>query len=335
MGRASACQQDLLFPGHSSADLESDVAEEAGVGAGQATAPGVGRALAVFASGLLVVGLLAAKLAAAPAMHAPEVVVPAEKVALEASASAANTTNSSGPTLFCFLVTRPSGDEFEMVKSQASRRIGIFACSDSAVVSSAKLDLGVAGKSYVIDDMQAVVMPWGAANTWVFVKAWDAILVGGLWKKHDWVVKADPDAVLFPDRLLRFLSQVPRDVLIAHNGSRWGRRGLFLQNCQVGLSMRGSLEVISRLGVETYSEHTLECQAKNNPSGSGEDGYMYACWSMLGVGKYTLPGLIQDQYCSAGSTVPPNCQDGWPAAFHPLKHAWNWNNCWQTSVACR
>eukprot|EP00418_Pyrodinium_bahamense_P038857 CAMPEP_0179190118 /NCGR_PEP_ID=MMETSP0796-20121207/94392_1 /TAXON_ID=73915 /ORGANISM="Pyrodinium bahamense, Strain pbaha01" /LENGTH=233 /DNA_ID=CAMNT_0020894273 /DNA_START=100 /DNA_END=801 /DNA_ORIENTATION=+ len=221
-------------------------------------------------------------------------------------------------------------------QSQVSRRAGVFACNGSAVISSVKVDLGGAGNSYVISDMKVTMMPWGGvANTWVFVKAWDAIISAGLWRKHDWVVKADADAVFFPDRLLRFLLQLPKDVLAAHSGSSWGHRGLFIENCPIGLSLRGSLEVISRLGVEAYSNHTHECQAKNNPSGSGEDGYMYDCWSMIGVGKYAVPGLIQDQYCSDASAVPPDCQNGGPAAFHPLKHAWNWNQCWQTSVTCR
>lgn len=270
----------------------------------------------------------------APGSAGPPAAAAATTPAPPTSTLTAAATVSPNPTLLCFLVSRSWGDELEMVRAQAAQRAGIFACSASAVVSDARLSLGAPCQTYAIGDLKANPVPWGVANTWVFVKAWDAIIAADVWRRHDWTVKVDPDAVLFPDRLLQHLSKIPKNVLLDHSGGAWGHRGLFIKNCQVGLTLRGALEVISRSGVETYMKHTHECQAKNNPDGSGEDGFMHDCWSMIGVGKVFLPDLLRDQYCAGGSQAP-SCNDGWAAAFHPMKHTWNWNNCFHIAAASR
>uniref|UniRef100_A0A7S0B3I9 WW domain-containing protein n=1 Tax=Pyrodinium bahamense TaxID=73915 RepID=A0A7S0B3I9_9DINO len=242
-----------------------------------------------------------------------------------------------GQSVFCFSLVLPWGYERSLLSLQYETGASIFACDEYAVYSNITMEVAP-GIQTLAFDSDLVAHKGGefgtVLNTPIFMALWTKVVADGRFLVHDWTVKVDPDAVLFPDRLLQHLSKIPKNVLLDHSGGAWGHRGLFIKNCQVGLTMRGALEVISRSGVETYMKHTHECQAKNNPDGSGEDGFMHDCWSMIGVGKVFLPDLLRDQYCAGGSQAP-SCNDGWAAAFHPMKHTWNWNNCFHIAAASR
>merc|ERR1719433_1157006 len=57
-----------------------------------------------------------------------------------------------------------------------------------------------------------------AGNSRLFMNVWEAVKTSGAWAMADWTVKADPDAVMFADRL--------RTHLKGHTG--WAN---FIVNC--------------------------------------------------------------------------------------------------------
>merc|ERR1719410_1490882 len=90
-----------------------------------------------------------------------------------------------------------------------------------------------------------------AANTEVFMRAWDAVHEDLRYQAHDWIIKADPDSVVLPDRL--------RAKLAPHSGPP-----LFVVNCAVDNwpMMFGALEVLSRAAVEAYFAGVESCKWK-------------------------------------------------------------------------
>merc|ERR1712228_1044623 len=98
-----------------------------------------------------------------------------------------------------------------------------------------------------------------------FMVAFDTILkdtVGRVWK-NDFLVKVDPDAVYFPDRM--------RQHVKAHVG-----QAVFFQNCLNGgvAKLYGALEVYSKEAMQMYEPGQGSCRNKLNWHGWGEDMYM-------------------------------------------------------------
>lgn len=91
-----------------------------------------------------------------------------------------------------------------------------------------------------------------AANTLIFMQAWSVIYNDVRWQAHDWLIKADPDAVLLSDRL--------RNKLRPHTG-----QDVYLKNCNLYSGpawpmMFGSLEAISIKAIERYFEGAERCK---------------------------------------------------------------------------
>merc|ERR1712032_1659725 len=84
-----------------------------------------------------------------------------------------------------------------------------------------------------------------AANTELFIHVWDVISKDGTWEKHDWTVKADPDAFVIAWRI--------RTHLKSHTGQT-----TYVPNCNAFPSdyrfpmMYGSFEALSKSALNIY-----------------------------------------------------------------------------------
>jgi len=227
------------------------------------------------------------------------------------------------PALYCFMMSMTSGYEPDLIRKQIVKHAGIFNCKVHQVFSTEELDLG---NGFFATKIGAAVSKKGAWGSWLntenFLRAWDSILAEGKFRSCDWTVKADPDAVFFPDRLQLHLKQ-------SFPGGTAG--SFYIRNCPKSFGMLGSLEVFSTAAVDKFGHNRHTCREKWHPEDSGEDGYIQACMEGIGVvGKEDFSLLI-DGYCGFGSCA----NNHWNVAFHPYKDKSSWFQCWDQVVAAR
>merc|ERR1712008_587881 len=131
-----------------------------------------------------------------------------------------------------------------------------------------------------------------------------------------WTIKADPDAVLLPDRLrgaLRHRMGGPNFLTTCN------------KNFQVAL-MFGATEAISTQGLEKYFSNESTCRSLPwHPW--GEDKWMSICLQTLGVAPVFDGGLVGDSQCYG-----VDCRNPDHSAYHPFKdpHSWMW--CYRTAM---
>jgi len=120
------------------------------------------------------------------------------------------------PSLYCYSLMLPFGYEPVLLKAQKDKGVGVFACNEFAIFSNSSILLDTDEPSPVPVSLLdfSLAVPYGgkwhtALNTDVFNKVWTKIVSLKHYRMHDWVVKADPDSVLFPERLVQLL-QVQR-----------------------------------------------------------------------------------------------------------------------------
>mmetsp|Transcript_3806 Transcript_3806/g.12122 ORF Transcript_3806/g.12122 Transcript_3806/m.12122 type:complete len:435 (+) Transcript_3806:72-1376(+) len=221
-------------------------------------------------------------------------------------------TTTYSPTLFCFSIMRSSGYELSLVRVQLAQGLSIFACDAYTVFSDDVVWL-TPGPPVRIDsealgmDLEA---PEGVKehilNTEIFLQAWENVRKEGRYKQYEWVVKVDPDAVFFPDRLRKRL-----DSEVQEGGSV-----LYFLNCQVSFGLFGALEVFSRKAMEAFYAGLPRCKSEVSWKDVGEDLFMRQCMDHLGVDHAKDYELLADGYCN---TQPSPCSSG-QVAFHPFKN---------------
>jgi hypothetical protein len=143
------------------------------------------------------------------------------------------------------------------------------------------------------------------------MNVWAAVNWIGRWKLTDWTIKVDPDAVLIPDRM-RY------NHLKYHTGTP-----CYIVNCNkpgmsTGPMMFGSIESVSRQGLEKYFVNTGKC---NWGFQFGEDRWFGGCLAALGVQGVQDFSEVGDGVCTGA-----NCGDG-KAAYHPFKAVAPWAAC--------
>mmetsp|Transcript_78522 Transcript_78522/g.227912 ORF Transcript_78522/g.227912 Transcript_78522/m.227912 type:complete len:725 (+) Transcript_78522:3-2177(+) len=220
------------------------------------------------------------------------------------------------PSIFCFSVFRSQGYEAELVRALLQKNVGIFACDEFAVLSDRNLELSKGVRALKIPPCEKVGISKDgtAANTLVFMNAWKVIKDDVHWQAHDWIIKADPDAVLLPDRIRKQLSP--------HTG-----KAVYIKNCMKYTgpgwpSMFGSVEAFTNEAIATYFSKAQECKTKLQWQAWGEDLFMGRCLDMLGVGSVFEEHFSGDNVCKGA-----NCRDGVSAAYHPFKSAEKWLEC--------
>jgi hypothetical protein len=133
------------------------------------------------------------------------------------------------------------------MRHQLETGLGIFACDEYGVFTDHTAPWTVGpGPLGMLSTIHFQSAPVGyskdgtAGNALLFMHVWEVVINDGRWSQHDWTVKVDPDAVMFPDRLRLHVKQ--------HNGKK-----AWIANCNAFPSssdfpmMYGALEVISSL----------------------------------------------------------------------------------------
>jgi hypothetical protein len=236
-------------------------------------------------------------------------------------------------SLFCFSIVRPEGYERSVMEAQHERRAGIFGCDGQAVLSSKVFSIGRRDRGRPDGPKQAlrttlfhpakvgVSKDGTAANTLLFMHAWDVVKKSTNALHYNWVVKADPDAVILSDRLRKHLAP--------YDGSK-----TYVRNCNAVPDsgdfpmMFGSLEVLSKLAMREYfNGGEQKCKKNLTWKTWGEDYFLGHCLDLLGVEPVDNYDIISDGVC-----MGVNCTDLAAAAFHPFKSADEWVKCWKQAT---
>jgi hypothetical protein len=225
------------------------------------------------------------------------------------------------PSLFCFsVVSQNNYQELELIRKQKEVSAGIFACDETAVLSN-RIDFSGDMKVLTFKDAAVGVSNANtAANAELFMNAWAAIFHDGAWASYQWVVKADPDAVLLPVRLRRHLS--------LHTGTK----GVYMKNCDRygGPTMFGSVEAISHAAIKKMLDSGSECRDFLEWKEWGEDVFTSLCMDHIGVSGVYDNKLVGDARCYWA-----DCGDGVMAAYHPFKSVGEWMSCFEQANASR
>merc|ERR1712032_1308381 len=228
------------------------------------------------------------------------------------------------PSLFCIHVFRLHSYEANIIKMQLQKdgrfRGGIFTCDQYDVYAS-----DVPDGTFVGDGPYGPVRThwfqnapvWRsedntAANTLLFMNFWEAVRWDMRYTCCDWTVKADPDAVMLPDRMRGTLS---------HKMS-WLN---FISTCQGKLY--GAIEAIQTKGLQRYFNNEGQCRGMPWQPW-GEDVWISRCLMSLGVVSAFDAGFVADNLCYGA-----NCGNGYSSAYHPFKDSNAWMNCYNQAIS--
>jgi hypothetical protein len=263
-------------------------------------------------------------------------------ITTETSTTGTTTTSSTKfATLFCFEVLRTDGFEVELLREQEKRGASVFGCEECSLFSNGgvvqvgpRTSREIKTPAATIGDMAkngVTTNSW--LNTVIFMEAWDMVIAEGTWWNHAWTIKADPDAVFFPQRLKARLHPFYPAGTADSEGP-----ALFVANCDrtwspsepVTLKLFGSLEIYSRNAIGTYKAFEKKCKSELDWEGWGEDFFMQSCLKLLDVGVVNGVDFIGDKRCHAAP-----CSDSSKVAFHPFKSKEEYFGCWDESLAAQ
>jgi len=214
------------------------------------------------------------------------------------------------------MVLMPNGYEPDLVRAQASKSVGIFACNSYMAFSTERISLRPGTETRLIQGKPSRKGKWGSwMNTQNFISAWDAIIADGGFRSHQWVVKTDPDCVFFPERLRQHLAASVPD---------GPRTALYVKNCPKNIGMLGAIEVYSHQAIDLFAQNNSTCYRQLSPGKSGEDGYMRYCMRLIKAESMEDFNILVDGYCGKG-TCKGNSRG---VAFHPYKGTDQWFHCW-------
>jgi hypothetical protein len=237
-------------------------------------------------------------------------------------------TRPETASLFCFTLMLPWTDEPKLLSMQLEERWGIFACDEAMVYSNPAGEIGGITTGLVDTDLHCEMggdpgLMQTVLNTPVFEKVWEKVIQDKHFRAHDWIVKADPDTVFFPERIRQIVQTVPQDRLF--------EQGMFLKNCKLGL--HGPIEVISRRAIEIYATRNGECERPGQ-----EDVFMESCLTKIGVYEHMHWNVLAEGECLRGDF---NANPTWyfcntsHAAFHPLKTKEQFRDCLHNAEASK
>jgi len=256
---------------------------------------------------------------------------------ITSSTSTITTTTTVLARMMCFAVVRSQGYENGLINAMHDKGVGIFACDEHMVFSNGGVvnvggvpvpQIDIEGDIRMGNLSEAGTTTSSWLNTLIFLKAWDMIFEDGRWWDYEWIVKVDPDAVFFPNRLK--IRLYPYYKAGDTNGP-----ALFVANCDRSwnnepwsLKLFGSLEVFTRNAVGMYRAYKDKCEEGLDWKGWGEDFYMQECLKLLHVGIINGVDFLGDASCHAAG-----CGDTHKVAYHPFKDAGSWFSCWGQSNA--
>jgi hypothetical protein len=217
-----------------------------------------------------------------------------------------------GPTLFCFSLVLPRSYEVALLRAQLLRGLGISLCNSYVVYSNETVELFPGPPVRITSEVVEGSLKCDiggkfktALNSDIFVRIWKHVILDGRFRKYDWTVKVDPDAVFLPDRLRAQ----------AHNIN--AADVVYMNNCKDGL--HGPLEVLSHGAMGVYTKGIDRCVSKLEFEFSdyGEDVFLRHCLGLLKVSRIDDFGLLTEKF----NGEIPQCTTG-AVSFHPLK-SWN------------
>jgi len=239
-----------------------------------------------------------------------------------AAGSAPAWATGSAPlrSLFCWSVMMATGYEGGLMKAQLQQAAGIFACQSFAVFSSKEVELRPAPGRIVTENMGDLHCKYGGPynnvlNSEVFARAWRRVFDDGLYAQAKWTVKADPDAVFLPYRLLH---------LVRHMDAQ---DSLYLNNCDAGL--HGPIEVISLGGMKALNGNLTHCvdELKKEWPTFGEDVFLRHCLRLIGVKRVDeYKKLLSEEACFHEDPAHDGCISG-KVSFHPFKNKEGYFKC--------
>jgi len=246
------------------------------------------------------------------------------------STSTFTTTAVKGPSpkLFCWSHMESGSYEEGLIEMQFKRRANIFACNGYAVISKKRSVIGhidnTSVETWYNPEDEVKMGEYGVngqktdsfLNTGTFVMAWDTLINSGQIWAYDFIIKVDPDAVYFPDRIRKRLEDHVGKKVYVPNCGKWAS----------GPKLYGSVEVFSVPAVAEYARRIQECKALPW-QGWGEDYYMQHCMDMLGVMQVADFEQVGDDRC-----VPAPCSDWTRVAYHDFKTLDSWMDCFRTAI---
>jgi len=243
-------------------------------------------------------------------------------------------------------------EELALFREQYAKKVGSFACPAYAIFSDVEVNIGKDdnGKDFntiKVEDIESEfhLIKRKKTKTWVntgmFKQVWKKIDEMGDWKKFEWIIKLDADAVFVPDRLRAMLSKQ----LVT-------RGGVYIENCaEVNQGFFGNVEVLSK---EAFSKlvSSLETCGKNIKWASsdatawgpiGEDLFAQMCMDDNGVDKIQDFGLTTDGACPGikkkwghgkdKKPFSPDCTHLTTPVMHPFKTVDKWFECYHKTMA--
>lgn len=218
----------------------------------------------------------------------------------------------SGPSLYCFSLMLPWGGEPKLIRAQLEKGVGIFQCDDWSVLSNESVILSHGPPAVIRTDVLpgSLKCSFGgeyhtALNSEVFYRAWTKVVEIGRFLQYDWTVKADPDAVLLPQRLRK------------HTLDRNAQASLYINNCFEGL--HGPIEVVSLGGMKVFKAGLKSCKQilEREWMTYGEDVWLRRCYGLLGLARVDDYDVLREKACKPFKDPIP-CKYN-AVSFHPLK----------------
>eukprot|EP00405_Crypthecodinium_cohnii_P014085 CAMPEP_0206459332 /NCGR_PEP_ID=MMETSP0324_2-20121206/24112_1 /ASSEMBLY_ACC=CAM_ASM_000836 /TAXON_ID=2866 /ORGANISM="Crypthecodinium cohnii, Strain Seligo" /LENGTH=804 /DNA_ID=CAMNT_0053930861 /DNA_START=33 /DNA_END=2447 /DNA_ORIENTATION=- len=230
-----------------------------------------------------------------------------------------------GTSLFCAALMLPNTYEQELLAMQYKRKVSLFKCDKYQVLSNGTYKIADGLYSGKIDSNLQCKKggEFGTAlNLPIFIAFWNKVVADGDYLEHDWVVKVDPDAVFFADRLRQMV------------GVHYERKnGVYLNNCKYGL--HGPLEVFSKNAISTWGSGYKTCQDYfwklcHGDCFWGEDLFIDQClWKVLNVTRENDYRQLVEDHCDAPvkNWTDYTCEDTMHATYHPFKNEHTYMKC--------
>jgi hypothetical protein len=152
----------------------------------------------------------------------------------------------------------------------------------------------------------------------VYENAWDEILRDGRFQMADFTIKVDLSTVFFPLRICKHLIEL--------STSAYDRIYVVTCNQSIGPSkMLGSLEILSRAAVDTFSRGKETCREELEYKTKVENVFLQQCLEMLHVSSVFQGDMLADESCE-----PAHCHVE-KAAYSPYTNITAWLDCWKRS----
>lgn len=218
------------------------------------------------------------------------------------------------------MVAASQSYEPDLLRFAKPRNASAYGCEDHLTLTDNAIDVGTRDDpemTTAIGSLECDMGSWGSwANAPVFLKAWKAVIEDGRFRRYDWTVKLDADAVFFPDRLKKHLGQM------ADYGQGTPSDYMFLENFQDGYPVVGAIEVVSNAAILAFEQRVDEC----DPAYGAEDSWFVKCFRGLGAWGHRDGALLQHEKNYLG------CHNGWMVTMHPYKNVADYERCFNEAI---